>query len=197
MVWDLSAFYSINAVNPIRNARSSCQEDKATETSYETYRLISILGRSHSLEHIHMKSVLFLISRAWAASSPPKIVNFALVGICNTTIDFGVFLLAFRVFGLPIIAANFVAWFVAVSGSYIMNSMITFRAETGRVLRRKDYINFAMSGVLGVIFTTATLFVLSWYLPVTIAKLISIIVGFAVNFTMSNFVVFRLRVPKP
>jgi len=143
-----------------------------------------------------MKPVFRLISRAWAASPKRKMASFALVGLCNTAIDFGVFMLAYRMLGLPIVAANIVAWLVAVSGSYVMNTMITFQAETGRVLRRKDYVNFAMSGVLGVIATTATLVVLSWHLPVAAAKLVSIAVGFAVNFTMSNLVVFRRRVPK-
>jgi len=47
-----------------------------------------------------------------------------------------------------------------------------------------------------VIATTTTLVVLSLYLQVMVAKLISILAGFTVNFVMSNFVVFRARTPK-
>jgi putative flippase GtrA len=85
------------------------------------------------------------------------------------------------------------AWLVAVTFSYVLNTLTTFHRETGRVLRRNDYLNFVASGVLGVIATTTTLVVLSSYLHVMIAKLASILVGFIVNFTMSNFFVFRRR----
>jgi hypothetical protein len=43
--------------------------------------------------------------------------------------------------------------------------------------------------------TTVTLVILSLCMSVTITKLVSILVGFAVNFDMSHFVVFSLRVP--
>jgi putative flippase GtrA len=89
------------------------------------------------------------------------------------------------------------AWIVAVSCSYVMNTMITFRAESGRVLRRKDYFSFVASGILGVIATTTTLVVLSHFIPVYAAKLASILAGFVVNFTMSHFVVFRTKPKNP
>ena len=70
--------------------------------------------------------------------------------------------------------------------------MITFRAESGRILRRRDYLNFAASGIiLGVVATTTTLVILSNYIAVFFANLVSILVGFVFNFTMSHFVVFR------
>lgn len=124
-----------------------------------------------------------------------KVISFALVGVGNTAVDFGIFTLTYKLFELPIVAANVVAWLVAVSGSYVMNTLITFHAETGRVLRIKHYASFIASGLLGMIATTTALVVLSLYIHVMAAKLISILIGFAVNFTMSNLVVFRA--PKP
>jgi GtrA-like protein len=59
-----------------------------------------------------------------------------------------------------LVASNVLAWLVAVSGSYVMNTTITFRAESGRVLRGTDYLRFVVSGVLGAVATT-TLMVLS------------------------------------
>lgn len=125
-----------------------------------------------------------------------KIVHFALIGVGNTLVDFSVFTIAYKVFGLPIVASNVVAWMVAVSCSYVLNTFITFRVESGRRLRFRDYMTFAASGVLGMVMTTAVLLLLSLYLHVLLAKAVSILVGFAVNFTMSNLVVFRTRRPK-
>ena len=45
--------------------------------------------------------------------------------------------------------SDVVAWLVAVSCSYVMNSFITFGPESGRTLRWRDYLAFAASGVAG------------------------------------------------
>jgi putative flippase GtrA len=123
-----------------------------------------------------------------------KIISFALVGTCNTAVDFAAFTFAYEILTLSLVASNVMAWFVAVTFSYVLNTLTTFHHETGRVFRRQDYLNFVASGVLGVIATTTTLVVFSSYLHVMVAKLASILVGFIVNFTMSNFFVFRRRV---
>jgi putative flippase GtrA len=122
-----------------------------------------------------------------------KAASFALVGVVNTFIDLGIFLAAYNLLKLPLIPANVLAWLVAVSGSYVMNSFITFAAESGRQLRWRAYGAFVASGVAGVITNTAILVVASYWLPVLAAKLLAIVVSFVVNFSLSHFVVFRTR----
>lgn len=124
-----------------------------------------------------------------------KALSFALVGVVNTGIDFSVFWTTARHFGWPLVPANVLAWLVAVSFSYVMNSFITFGPESGRVLRRRDYLTFAASGIAGMVTSTAVLYALSFLVPLAAAKLISILVSFAVNFSLSHFVVFRVRKP--
>src|SRR5438874_3894805 len=80
-----------------------------------------------------------------------KALSFALVGVVNTLIDLSVFLAAYNGLGLALIPANVLAWLVAVSASYVMNSFITFAAESGRQLRWRDYATFAISGIAGVV----------------------------------------------
>jgi putative flippase GtrA len=122
-----------------------------------------------------------------------KAASFAMVGVVNTFIDLGIFLAAYNVLKLPLIPANVLAWLLAVSGSYVMNSFITFAAESGRQLRWRAYGAFVVSGVAGVITNTAILVVASYWLPVLAAKLLAIAVSFVVNFSLSHFVVFRTR----
>ena len=50
-----------------------------------------------------------------------KAASFAMVGVVNTLVDLGVFLVAYSVLAVPLIPANLLAWLVAVSGSYVMN----------------------------------------------------------------------------
>jgi putative flippase GtrA len=141
-----------------------------------------------------MKLILPRIVDTWLAKPMvAKMISFGVIGLGNTVVDLAVFSLAYSVFNLPLVPSNVLAWLVAVSCSYVMNTMITFRAESGRVLRRKDYFSFVASGILGVIATTTTLVVLSNFMPVLYAKLLSILVSFVVNFTMSHFVVFRQK----
>jgi putative flippase GtrA len=149
-----------------------------------------------------------------------KAIAFGLVGVVNTVVDYSVFLLARGALGssvaaiaafaslssfckcgnatmFSLIAANTISWIVAVAGSYVMNSYITFAAETGRKLRWRAYFAFVASGVAGWIANTATLLILAelLLLPVFLAKAAAIFVSFIVNFSLSHFVVFRARPP--
>jgi putative flippase GtrA len=137
------------------------------------------------------------LARAWHERAVTlKAASFAMVGVINTLIDYSVFLSAYYLIQLPLIPANVLAWLVAVSGSYVMNCFTTFAAESGRQLRWRAYGAFVASGVVGVIANTAVLVVASRWLPVPVAKLLAIAASFAVNFSLSHFVVFRTREPR-
>ena len=125
-----------------------------------------------------------------------KAVSFGLVGLVNLAIDFVLFSLGYFFFGLPIIAANVISWVVAVSNSYVLNSRITFAAESGGKLRLKDYLTFCLSQAGGLVANTATVFVASYFMPVLLGKVLAVGTGFLVNFSLSHFVVFRARHPK-
>jgi putative flippase GtrA len=134
------------------------------------------------------------LERAWRERAVSlKAASFAVIGVVNTLIDLGAFLVAYNVLALSLVPANVLAWLVAVSGSYVMNSFITFAAESGRQLRLRDYGTFVASGVAGVITNTTVLVVLSYWIPVLPAKLLAILASFLVNFSLSHFVVFRPR----
>jgi len=111
----------------------------------------------------------------------------------NSLVDLGLFLLALNYLTSSLVAANVLAWTVAVSGSYVMNSFITFAAESGRQLSVKAYLSFVASQVLGLIAATTTLVLCALVMPVLYAKLLAIGVSFLVNFSISHFVVFRKR----
>ncbi len=145
-----------------------------------------------------------------------KAVSFGLIGVINVVVDTSAFLLTYSYLSshaaalrpldalaqwcacssldtIVLVAANVVAWIVAVSGSYAMNSFITFAAESGRRLRWLDYGTFVASGMLGVVANTAALVIAAHFMPVLPAKGCAILTAFAVNFSMSHFVVFRPR----
>jgi len=145
-----------------------------------------------------------------------KAISFGLIGVVNTMVDYSVFLIAgaalsrsptalslFDGFAascrcgdgdtFTLIAANLVSWIVAATGSYIMNSSITFAAESGRKLRLRTYLAFVASGVVGWLANTAALVFAAEVLlfPPWLAKAVAILASFLVNFSLSHFVVFR------
>jgi putative flippase GtrA len=120
-----------------------------------------------------------------------KAMSFASIGVVNTLIDLCLFLLSLKYLTSSLIVANVLAWTVAVTGSYVMNSFITFAAESGRRLNRRAYATFVASQILGLLAATATLVLAAKAMPVLYAKLLAIGVSFLVNFSISHFVVFR------
>jgi len=125
-----------------------------------------------------------------------KALSFATVGVVNTAVDATVFFLLLAYATSSLVAANVGGWLVAVSGSYVMNSFTTFSAETGGKLRLKDYAGFVGSGIVAVIATTTTLVIAAQFMPVWAAKGLAILVSFAVNFSITHFVVFRPKIER-
>ncbi len=146
---------------------------------------------------VPLQSLLERLRKAWHERAVAlKAASFAAVGVVNTGIDFSVFWSTARYLGWPLVPANMLAWLVAVTFSYMMNSFITFGPESGQTLRWRDYMTFAASGVAGMVASTAVLFALAYMVPLAAAKLLSILVSFAVNFLLSHFVVFRTQKPR-
>jgi hypothetical protein len=48
-----------------------------------------------------------------------KMGSFALIGVANSLIDFGVFAFGYKLLEMPLVLSKVVAWLVAVSGSYV------------------------------------------------------------------------------
>ena len=165
-------------------------------------------------------SIRARLAEAWRARAVMtiKAVSFALIGAFNTVLDYGVFLSARAAYqhwpaalstfnslsascrcasgaAFLLVASNLTSWSVAVTSSYILNSSITFAAKSGRKLRWRSYLTFVVSGIAGFIANTAALVVAAQVLllPVWIAKGIAVMASFVVNFSLSHFVVFRVR----
>jgi putative flippase GtrA len=135
----------------------------------------------------------------WTRAVFWQAARFAAVGVVNTAVDFSVFLLVFAYVTPSLVVANTCSWMVAVTGSYVMNSVFTFAAESGRQLLLGAYLRFMASSVLALIANTSALLfaVKVLYLPVIAGKVLAIGVSFAVNFSLARFVVFRPQQPSP
>jgi putative flippase GtrA len=128
-----------------------------------------------------------------------QMFRFGLVGLVNAGVDAVVFFSAVALIGraMPalgnewqIILSNTASFAVAVTCSYFLNSRFTFK-KRHEELDFRGYILFVASQVAGFVAHTVTLVVASKYLPLPLAKLCGIGVGFVVNFTLARAFVFR------
>jgi putative flippase GtrA len=134
------------------------------------------------------------LSHAWHDRAIAlKAVSFAMVGVVNTVVDATVFFLSYAFLTKLLVVDNIFAWIAGVTCSYVLNSFITFAHESGRRLSLRSYGTFVASGIVGLVGNTATLVVAAQAMPVWAAKACAILVSFAINFSMSHFVVFRKR----
>ena len=122
-----------------------------------------------------------------------KAMSFAMVGAINTVVDAVVFFLLLGYATNSLVIANVGAWLTAITGSFVMNSLTTFSAETGGRPRLKHFPGFMMSGIVAVTASTITVVLAAKFVPVWAAKGIAILVSFAVNFSITHFVVFRTK----
>ena len=122
-----------------------------------------------------------------------KAMSFAMVGAVNTVVDATVFFLLLGYATRSLIVANVGAWLTAITGSFVMNSLTTFSAETGGRPRLKHFPGFVMSGIVAVTASTTAVVIAAKFMPIWAAKGIAILVSFAVNFSITHFVVFRTK----
>jgi putative flippase GtrA len=122
-----------------------------------------------------------------------KAMSFAIVGAINTLIDATAFFLLLGYVTKSLVVANVGAWLIAISGSFVMNSLTTFSAETGGRPRLKHVPGFLISGIFAVTASTTTVVLAAKFMPVWAAKAIAIVASFAVNFLITHFVVFRTK----
>ena len=141
-----------------------------------------------------VENLLARLAAAWRERAVAlKALSFALVGLINTAVDAAIFFLLLAYVTPSLVVANVTAWFIANTGSYVMNSFTTFSAETGGRLRLKHYAGFVGSGIVAVTASTITVVIAAKFMPVWAAKGIAILVSFVVNFAITHFVVFRPR----
>ena len=122
-----------------------------------------------------------------------QFVKFSLVGLSNTIIDFGTYLLFTRIVGWHFVFANVMAFLLAASWSFVWNRRWTFRSSDPRV--QHQYVKFLVVSAVGLVLTTAILYVLVEYAGMAdiLAKVIAVSAVLIWNFFINRFWTFRHR----
>jgi len=118
-------------------------------------------------------------------------VRFAMVGAVNTAVDVSLFAFFFYVMAWPLLLANAGGFIVAVCVSYFLNKTWTFAdSSQGREAFRRGFA-FVLVALGGLALGSLAIWLAAQVLAPILAKLASIGVTFAWNFTVSRRWVFR------
>jgi putative flippase GtrA len=125
-----------------------------------------------------------------------RIIRFGVVGVANTAIDFALFALLYYVALWPLLAANALAYGVAVINSYVLNKYWTF-GDTSRgstaVLRGLLFVGL---NLVGLLLASAAIWLLAQFLHPLVAKAGSIAVTFIWNYWSNHRFVYTEAVPE-
>jgi putative flippase GtrA len=122
-----------------------------------------------------------------------QMLRFGLVGFINAGVDAAVFFTALATVTNSLVTANAMAWVVAVSCSYVLNARFTFGSHAEHGWRFADYLTFALTQIGGFLAHTLVLVAAAPHVPLVVAKVFGIGVGFLVNFSLARTIVFRPR----
>lgn len=137
--------------------------------------------------------------RAAILTEARKLASFSAIGAVNGVFNYLVTValvgLAFPALGLiasdaALVLAKALGWLVAVSNSYVLNSLLTFAEESERRLSIGKWLKFMALGTAGLVAEVATFLVASRYLPLVFAGVVPVAVSFLVNFTVTRLFVF-------
>ncbi|MGH1404491.1 MAG: GtrA family protein [Alphaproteobacteria bacterium] len=116
--------------------------------------------------------------------------KFSVVGALNTIIDFSIFFVLNDIVGIGFVGAHICAFFVALANSFIINALWTFK-NLKRDQLIKQISSFVVIGLIGLILSTLTIYIVGSYTNVYLAKILAMFVSFSWNYVGSWLFVFK------
>jgi putative flippase GtrA len=126
------------------------------------------------------------------ANHQKNFLRFCAVGVVNTAVDFGVFVLLYYRCGWPVLAAHALSFALAAANSYFLNRVWTFGLPV-RGGHGRRFARFALVACGGLALSGAAVYVFQAWLPAWAAKLVAVGVSLGWNYAGSAFFVFRRR----
>jgi putative flippase GtrA len=107
----------------------------------------------------------------------------------NTAVDISAFACLYELAGFGVISSNVLAFLLAVSGSYIMNRLITFadRRSSSGIGR---FVRFVTVAVVAMAVSTAVVYLASKVMHPLIGKMIATVASTFINYIATNRFVF-------
>jgi putative flippase GtrA len=104
------------------------------------------------------------------------------IGAVNTMIDFSAFACLYGLVGLDPVISNVLAFLIAVTNSYVLNTLITFGDRRSTRGTFRSFARFLFVAVISMTVSTAIVHFLSMVMHPLVAKLIAIAASTVVSY---------------
>ncbi|MFC7736783.1 GtrA family protein [Roseomonas sp. GCM10028921] len=128
-----------------------------------------------------------------AAAIPPRLLEavlFAGVGALNTGIDILVFTALVTFTTTPPLFASALGYACGALNSYIVNGRLTFRRRDVQLASARRIAGFVLVNLLCLGFSLVVLALAAEAMPLLAAKLLSVVMTFALSFVLSRTLVY-------
>lgn len=132
-----------------------------------------------------------MFKRLWVKFKP--IIMYGIVGCMATAMNIGVYLLCYKIFFIPNVPSNVIAWIISVLFAFITNKLFVFESkDMSKSVLLNELLKFILArlstGIIDVFIMFTTVDVLA--LNATVWKIISNIIVIIGNYILSKFLVF-------
>jgi putative flippase GtrA len=119
-----------------------------------------------------------------------EFVKFIIIGGVSTCINYFVFFIFFKQFGITYLIASSIGYILGLVVSYFGNKIVTFKTESS--FKKKEFSSFFVIYMisLGISLLALHLFVAVLGVPVLVANLLAIGISTVTNFTMLKLFLF-------
>lgn len=124
-----------------------------------------------------------------------QFIKFAVVGVINTLLHLAILYVLVEYFSIYYVLASFIAFLIAVTNSFILNTIWTFNTNI-RIDTKSKYIKFFVISSLALIINLSLLYLITEYLHIWyIASQISAtFFSLLVNFLGNKFWTYREKI---
>ena len=123
-----------------------------------------------------------------------EVISYLFFGVATTVVNMVVFWLFTELIVIHYLAANVIAWVIAVAFAYITNKLFVFESKSFEMnILKKEIPGFVAARVLSLLFETAFLLFAVELLksPEFIAKVIAAVVVVIINYVARKLFIFK------
>jgi putative flippase GtrA len=124
-----------------------------------------------------------------------EVLLYLIFGLLTTAVNYVAYVLFTRMVALPLVAANLIAWVLAVAFAYATNRRWVFESKSKGAAALAEAGAFVAARLFsGVVDTVCMVLLVEWlHVHDMVAKILVNVLAIAINYIFSKLVIFRKK----
>jgi putative flippase GtrA len=124
-----------------------------------------------------------------------EVLLYLIFGVLTTAVNYAAYVLFTRAVALPLVAANLLAWVLAVAFAYVTNRRWVFESKTKGIAALAEAGSFVAARIFSGVVDTVCMVLLVERLHVhdMIAKILVNVLVIVINYVLSKLLIFRKK----